>query len=118
MPAENQILDCRAGDSVSFYFDVRDQAGALVPLDGSDVLWWCGRSQSAKGDDVLIKKQVGSGLSISGSRVTVAIDPSDTQDVTAGVYYHEAKVFFADGVVKMVLCGPLRLKSTIVRKTG
>lgn len=82
---------------------------------GAVIRWWVGIDRLATGERVVLKKDTDSGIIISGSVATVAIAPTDTKALTPATYYHEAKVFFADGTESTVTVGSFVLTPTIVR---
>ncbi len=115
MPAENQNVELPAGDSRNLVIPVKNAAGADVSLVGSTVRWWMGKSQWSAGDDVLIKKSIGTGIAVVGSTITVTLAPADTDALQPGAYYHEAEVVFADSTVATVTRGTFTLSPTIIR---
>lgn len=115
MPAENQNVVIPAGDSLDIVLAVKTEAGVDVPLAGATVRWWMGRSRVSVGDDVLIKKSIGSGIAIVGATATVSLAPANTDSIPPGTYYHEAEVVFADGSVSTVTTGSFTIGPTIVR---
>jgi hypothetical protein len=115
MPAENQNVFLPAGDSLDIVLAVKTEAGVDVPLAGATVRWWMGHSRFSAGDGVLIKKSIGQGVAITDATATVSLAPSDTAEIPAGTYYHEAEIVFADGSVSTVTTGRFTLVGTIVR---
>lgn len=114
MPAVNQDVSLPAGNSRRLVIPIKDAAGADAVLTGAAVNWWMGRSQWSSDTHILIKKSIGSGITVSGSTVTVALTSSDTA-LPPGAYYHECSVVFADGSVATVSTGTFTLTPTIVR---
>lgn len=115
MPADNQTITVPAGDSRRIVIPVKDADGGDAKLSGATIKWWMAPSAYASGDEVLLKKQTGAGITVAGSTATVAVVPADTDTITPGTYYHETEVAFADGNVSTVSRGPFVIEPTIIR---
>jgi hypothetical protein len=120
MPAVGQDIVHYKGDSATITISVQDGAGNFVNLSGATARWWMGKSVSATGADVYIKKAIGSGLEIdqpttSEWDLVITLDPGDTENLTkVGTFYHEAEVVDADGNVSTVTIGKFTLKPTLI----
>lgn len=119
MPAVNQDITLYKGDTLKITIPVRDAASAIVNLGGAGVTWWMGKNVSATGADVYIKKSLGSGASLTSDTsglytITVDVDPEDSQNLSAGTFYHEAAVIDADGNIGRVALGKFILKPTLI----
>jgi hypothetical protein len=124
MPAISQDVTHYAGDTLTITIGpVVDENGAPVDLNGASARWWMGKSVSATGADVYLKKAIGAGLVINrietdSWELVVSILPADTDQVASGIkagtYYHEAEVVDADGNVSTVTIGKYVLKPTLI----
>ena len=124
MPAINQNIEHYAGDTATITIGpVVDGSGTDVDLSGATARWWMGKSVSATGTDIYLKKSVGSGLAID--RVTtdqwsivITLLPADTDftasAIKAGTYYHECEVVDAGGNISTVTIGKFVLKPTLI----
>ncbi len=116
MPADNQNIVHKAGDSLQIVLPVKDQVGAAIPLAGATVRWWIGMTKFATGDQIMVKKSsLGQGVAVADAVATISLLPADTDSMASGTYYHEAEVAFADGSVATVTTGAFIIEPTIIR---
>lgn len=119
MPAISQDITLYKGDTLKITVPVRDASSAVVNLSGAGVTWWMGKNVSSTGTDVYIKKSLGSGVSLTSDTaglytITVDVDPTDSQSLSAGTFYHEVAVIDADGNIGRVAIGKFMLKPTLI----
>lgn len=138
MPATAQDITHYAGDSaIITIFPVLDGAGQPVDLTGATARWWMGKSATATGTDVWVKKssedtlvnEAGAtipqmALSLMETDlwgISIVLIPSDTETTSTafhpqpGSWYHECEVEGADGKISTVTLGKYVLKPTVVR---
>lgn len=119
MPSENQTIEIWRGDSHTITIPVRDGDGNAVNLTGATARWWVGKSVNSTGTNVLIQKATGgSGITITSDAglytLNITVNPSDTEDLRPGDWYHEAEVTLS-GVVSTVTVGTFTLNADLVR---
>lgn len=118
MPAVNQNFDHWRGDSKHISIPVKDEDGTAIDLTGGSARWWLGKSASATGSGVLVKKSSGAGLTLSQVNgfwtALVVLDPEDTQALRPGSYYHELEIIDADGAVSTVTTGTVNIRPTMI----
>jgi hypothetical protein len=74
---------------------VLNAAGTAVNLTGAAIKWWLSKNPHSSGDDVLILKEIGEGISIVSAvagTIEIVLGSADT-DLPPGLYYHELKIF-------------------------
>ncbi len=84
-----------AGDTKQLAFAVVDSANAAVDVTGAGVKFVIAPQQSKS---ALVTKTELSGITISGSTITVALTPADTQAL-AGLYRYELEITDSSGNV-------------------
>jgi hypothetical protein len=119
MPAVNQDITAYVGDTLIITIPVLDGAGQNVDLGGAGASWWMGKNVTATGADVYIKKSLGQGMTLTDNTaglytLTVTLAPSDTQNLQAGTFYHEAAVIDSQGDIARVSLGKFILKPTLI----
>jgi len=120
MPSTGQDITHYKGDSATITIPIKDAAGNFVNLSGATARWWMGKSVSATGTDVYIKKGIGTGLVIdqpttSEWDLVITLYPADTENLTkVGTFYHEAEVVDSGGGVSTVTIGKFVLKPTMI----
>ena len=105
-----------SGDTVSIAVTVTDSTtGAAVNLTGASMTW---ALATAPGATALVTKTSADGditVGGAGSNVaTVALEPTDTATLTAGVYTHELQVTDGGGNVYTVYQGRLLVQGDVV----
>ncbi len=114
MAAIRQNFEMHQGDDVSVAFSVTDDAGAVVDLTGTTVVWRMAPSKYSASPS--ISKSTASGITVTdavGGKFTVAIDAADTAGL-GGIYYHEAQVTDAGGKVTTVATGWLTVTRELI----
>lgn len=120
MPAINQDITHYKGDTATIKIPVLDQNGLKVDLSSSTARWWMGKSVTATGVDVYVKKATGgSGITIDlgtdVDTIVVALAAADTEVLTkTGTFYHECEVVDGSGDVTTVCVGKFTLKPTLI----
>jgi hypothetical protein len=119
MPAVNQDITAYVGDTLIITIPVLDGAGQNVDLAGAGASWWMGKNVTATGADVYIKKSLGQGMTLTDNTaglytITITLDPSDTQTLQAGTFYHEAAVIDSQGDIARISLGKFILKPTLI----
>lgn len=119
MPAISQDIVHYKGDSATITIPVLDGSGDAVDLTSATARWWMGKSVSATGTDVYVKKSIGSGIVIDAETdrwlLVITLSPADTENLTkTGTFYHEAEVVDAAGNVSTVTIGKFTLKPTMI----
>jgi hypothetical protein len=118
-PATGQRIELSRGDSLTIVIPVKYQDGTWQDLTEATARWWVGRS--VLGAIVFIKKESGDGLVITNPGgangewdVVVTLDPSDTENLHAGAYYHECEIVDHLGYAATVTTGPFVIKQTLI----
>jgi hypothetical protein len=115
MPVENQDVELWVDNPFEIDIPVLDDEGQ-PDTNIIGAVWWVGRLDPLTGkSDVLIKKDVTNGLSISGSTLTVTGVGADTAAVRPGTYTHEAALTDNTGTIEHVTIGKLVLTATMIR---
>ena len=102
-----------AGDDKTLTVTVLDPDGDAVNITAATIKWQCARSL---GKASAISKTTSSGITItsaSGGIFTVALEDTDTEDLSAN-YQHEAEVTFADGTISTVLSGTMKIIPVLI----
>lgn len=120
MPATGQDITHWCGDSRTITIPVKDAAGGNVDLAGASARWWMGKSKTASGASVYVKKTTAdSSIEITNASglysLVVYLDPDDTKTLSPGSCYHEAEVTDASGNVSTVCIGAFVLVRDMVR---
>lgn len=102
------------GDSRSMNISVVDPASNVVNITGSTIKWVL----IYNGSTLLQKTNVPSnGITItngSSGQCTIAISASDTQNLNAGSYTHEARLIDSSGNSSVIFTGTLTVKTSNV----
>lgn len=112
MPSTGQTVTHWRGNSRDVVF--REPG---IDLTSADAYWWMGTKDTtgALADTVLVDKTTSSGIAITYSNgasfFTVTLDPADTEDLTAGTYFHQITVTDSDGDVATVSEGAFVLRA-------
>lgn len=119
MPSINQDITHYKGNTATITIPVLTEARAKVDLSGSTARWWMGKSVSATGTDVYVKKSSGTGITFDlgtdVDTVVITLDASDTETLTkTGTFYHECEVVDGSGDVSTVAVGKFVLKPTMI----
>jgi hypothetical protein len=119
MPAVSQDITAYAGDTLIITIPVLDGSGANVNLAGAGASWWMGKNATATGTDVYIKKSLGQGMTLTDNTaglytLAITLAPQDTENLTAGTFYHEAAVIDANGDIARISLGKFILKPTLI----
>ncbi len=118
MPAVEQNVQHWRGDSRRIQIPIREEDGTPVDMAGGSARWWLGKSATAVGDKVVVKKAAGSGLSLSVDddlwTAEIRLDPADTQALRPGDYYHELEVVDGAGAVSTVTVGTFTINQTMI----
>jgi len=101
-------IQAHAGESIILAVSVVDHTGAAKVLDGALSATFI----LIVGGTTVVKRR-GSGISISGSTVTVTVQASDTASVAAGTYDYQLFVVDAASTTACVLYGSLRLLASL-----
>lgn len=108
MTSINQNVNMYAGDTINVNFGISNSDNTAASLSSASPVWIMEQNVSSGS---LLRKTSDSGISISGSTITVSISPSDTIDF-AGTYYHELEVTDTSGNVSTVSTGLLTIKKS------
>ena len=111
----NQNFTLYAGDHKTLTFTITNEAGAAQPLAGATIYWAMGHVASS--DVTQIFKSTASGITITnpaGGIFEVYLRPSNTKNLVAGEYYHEASMVDALGNVSTLAIGTIILKASLV----
>ena len=119
MPATNQNVTHWKGDDGQIRITVRDADGNAVDLTDATARWWVGKAVTSIGDDIVIQKGTeDGGIVITEDdglyTLTIELQPEDTEELTAGRYYHECEVVDAAGDISTVSVGKFVLKPTLI----
>lgn len=111
MPSTGQTVTHWRGNSRNVVF--REPG---IDLTSADAYWWMGTKDTtgALADTVLLDKSTPDiTITYSGgaSIFTVPLDPIDTEDLTAGTYFHQITVTDSDGDVATVSEGAFVLRA-------
>lgn len=106
-----QDFDIYAGNTATITFTVVDGDGAAKDIGGATILWRAARDGIRK--RVVLRKTGSVSGDGSGGVFTVALAATDTANLKAGKYYHEAKVTDASSNVATVTTGTMTVKDTI-----
>ncbi len=108
MAKKNQDFEIWAGNNLSIIFTVKDAS------DLSDIaaIKWAFASNNL--GDVILEKQLGSGIGVSGNQITVTLAANDTKDLQPGYYYHELKAKDTSDNIFTIAIGIMQVNSTII----
>ena len=106
MTATNQNLIIYIGDDGDFDADIYDENGDLLTVTGATALWVL---KTEAGETATLQKTDGSGITISGSSVTVTISDTETSALTEGRYFHALSLTIA-GKTRTVFAGSVEVK--------
>lgn len=109
MAAEHQNAELYAGDSAELEIALTDEEGAALDLSGATLAWKLARTPHAAAE---VSKASGSGISISGSTATVALDDTETADLL-GDYWHQLVVTDASGNVSTLATGTITFRKRV-----
>lgn len=102
MTEVSQDFKMWAGDHRNLQFTVTGSDGSGQDLTGTSIKWVL--KESVDSASLILKQTSGSGITVSGSVMTVALVPADTTNL-AGQYYHEAEVTDGAGNVSTTSVG-------------
>ncbi len=97
-----QNFEMWQGNSRDLVFEVED----VEELGQASIKWIASKFGS---DEALISKSTNDGIEVNGGQFTVSLEPSDTEDLSPTVYYHEAKVRDEMNNVYTVAVGKMRV---------
>jgi len=88
MTKTNQNARIFTGEDKNLVFTITDSTGASVDMAGASA-WWIMQDETSSGS-ILLLKTGGSGVTVSGSTVTVAVPGSLTGGCSlSGTYFHQ-----------------------------
>jgi hypothetical protein len=115
MTIENDLIEMYKGDTKKLRFFIHDENGVAVDLTGSSIKWEMSRKASSV---TLISKATGGGgidfTNPAGGFFIVTLDPSDTSELKARTYYHEAEMIDGSGIVATVAVGSIKLIEDLI----
>lgn len=103
-----QHIDLWSGENRTETLTARDSGNAVASLTSKTVTW----RATGRDSDVAMLTKTGSVVSASAGTFTVAITPTDTQDM-AGEYRHQAFTTDGSGNIVCVVSGRLRVRPNI-----
>lgn len=98
MTVRNQTIKIYRGDTASRFIALTHADG--TPYDPSinvTFKWQVARNAHTPDDRVLIRKEIGNGITTGVGGVTIELNAANT-NLVPGLYYHELKVFDAEDV--------------------
>ncbi len=99
MTQVNQNFKMYRGNSQVIRVDLTTADGSPYdPLVGAVLRWRLAKSPYATEVESLIKKYLNDGITGATGYVQIALEPTDTEDLQPGLYYHELKVWDGDDV--------------------
>jgi len=110
MSKRNQNFSLYAGESPLIFIELDNPDGSAFDPSGSTLNWWAATTSHEASADVLIKKSLGSGLTIYGTGVNLKLNSIDTINLPPGYYYHELKIFMPGGDVSLACTGTMVLR--------
>lgn len=109
------LVTLNAGDDKTLEIVVLDEAGSQVDIsEVTEIVWLLAASVSS--ETSIIQKTLSNAdivLIASPGRFDVTLDVLDTADLS-GLYYHEARVTFADGRSSTVVAGSVLVYPTVL----
>lgn len=137
-PSTGQNFTIYAGDTATIYIPITDSDGNPVDLTGAQrARWWLGKAAKSVGADVYLKKDSLNAIRCDDGvvrnevqilpfetdkwQLVVHINGADTETGGAtlipkpAIYYHEAEIVDANGVIATVALGSATIGATIVR---
>jgi hypothetical protein len=109
----NQNLDLYRGDSETVFIGLTDEAGAPYdPTSALGIRYRVAKSAHAVEDEYLISKSMGAGITAAEGGIDIALDASDT-DWPAATYYHELKIYGANGSVSTAMTGSVTIRRSL-----
>jgi hypothetical protein len=114
MTSINQDFNIYAGDAYEITFTLTNAAGGSVTLTTATAKWWITRSDNSRGSDFVVKKDHTAGILLTGSTAVVTLNPSDTDSLSPGNYYHELEISFSANEIHTFAKGKVKILSTII----
>lgn len=113
---DNQNFSMRRGESRLIFIDLDVSDGSPFNPANADIVWWVAKSPFSIDDvdpeksEILIKKGLGTGITVVTNGINIELEPADTHDLQPGYYYHELKVFLQYGGISSAVNGTIRLR--------
>ena len=115
MAAIAQNVTMVAGDTAELSFSVYEEDGLTAQdLSGASIAWQMRRAGSST---ALVSKTTGDGITVTDAeagKLTVSLDPEDTEDLAAGRYAHGAVVTDSDDNVSTISLGFMVLLPAVI----
>ena len=103
------------GETKTVDFTITDQDGDDVALAGAAATWKMALNPDVPdGDETLKKTSADAEITFANNVATVALDPTDTATVTAGVYYHELRITGAGAVIESPTSGYVTIVESVI----
>jgi hypothetical protein len=116
MSKTNQNFSLFRGESRSIFVELDAVEGEpFNPPENTMIEWWVGRSAATLGDDkgVVIKKSLGSGITLIGGGVSIMLAAEDSADLPPGFYAHQMVVVLPNGGVSVAMTGTFVLRGSM-----
>jgi hypothetical protein len=90
----------------------------LVDMTGYDLAtataleWWLARSSYAEGEDILINKILGAGITVTDAKLEITLTSADTAALSPDIYYHELRLV-QTAAVKVALTGNVLIRMSL-----
>lgn len=95
MAAINFSFSMIAGDTEKIVATVTDENNDALPVSSATIKYVV---RDSVGGTQRISKTTTSGIVINSNVFTISLDPADTVDLAANVYYHESEITFGGDV--------------------
>jgi hypothetical protein len=114
MSKRNQNFSLYAGESPLIFIELDNPDGTPFDPSSSTMHWWAAKTNHEASADVLIKKSLGSGLTVvPSSGVNLKLSATDTVNLAPGYYYHELKLFMPGGDVSLACTGTMVVRGSL-----
>lgn len=110
MTVKNKVIDVFFGNSATASFVLDADFPADFDSNTDKLSWVMSTSQIG---EVLVTKTLDDGIAVTGTTATLTLLAADTEQSPVRYYYHELLLYRADGQVKTLVSGVVRVRASV-----
>lgn len=110
MTEVGQNFEMYQGDTKNIEIEVRDENGAILPLDPYDGITWIVYNTTTKA--TVLTRTLGDGITVptpSNGVILISLVPADTENIIPNTYAHECEIVSGTSIVATVATGTIKI---------
>ena len=111
------MLEIIRGDTISLPITIKDSDGVAIDITGATVFFTIKSDETLADTSASVSKTVTSHPAPASGQTTVELDPTDTEDLTAGIYYWDIQIKYSDDTIQSTKAQQVRVLADITRRT-